>query len=112
MGGASRWWLHHALESLNTSLDGKLQLYRGEPLAILSQLASDTSAQGVYWNRCYEPWRIARDGEIKTALKAADIEVQSFNGSLLCRPGVDVRAPSAAAPSASTASPSAPAASS
>ena len=86
MGGASRWWLHHALESLNTSLDGKLQLYRGEPLAILSQLASDTSAQGVYWNRCYEPWRIDRDGEIKTALKAADIEVQSFNGSLLWEP--------------------------
>ena len=86
MGGASRWWLHHALESLNTSLHGKLQLYRGEPLAILSQLASDTSAQDVYWNRCYEPWRIARDGEIKTALKAADIEVKSFNGSLLWEP--------------------------
>ena len=86
MGGASRWWLHHALESLSASLHGKLQLYRGEPLAILSKLASDTSAQGVYWNRCYEPWRIARDGEIKTALKAANIEVQSFNGSLLWEP--------------------------
>ena len=86
MGGASRWWLHHALESLSASLHGKLQLYRGEPLAILSKLASDTSAQGVYWNRCYEPWRIARDGEIKTALKAANIEVQSFNGSLLLEP--------------------------
>ena len=86
MGGASRWWLHHALESLNISLHGKLQLYRGEPLAILSKLASAASAQGVYWNRCYEPWRIARDGDIKTALKAADIEVQSFNGSLLWEP--------------------------
>jgi deoxyribodipyrimidine photo-lyase len=86
MGGASRWWLHHALESLNQSFNGKLHIYKGEPQAILTKLASATSAQAVYWNRCYEPWRIARDGEIKAALKSADIEVQSFNGSLLWEP--------------------------
>ena len=86
MGGASRWWLHHALESLNQSFNGKLHIYKGEAQAILTKLASATSAQAVYWNRCYEPWRIARDGEIKAALKSADIEVQSFNGSLLWEP--------------------------
>ena len=27
MGGASRWWLHQALESLNLSLQGKLNIF-------------------------------------------------------------------------------------
>ena len=86
MGGASRWWLHHALESLNKTLNGKLNIFQGEPQAILTKLVEETSAQTVVWNRCYEPWRIARDGDIKAALKGADIEVESFNGSLLWEP--------------------------
>tara|TARA_Y100001960_G_scaffold332297_1_gene432282 strand:+ start:1681 stop:2028 length:348 start_codon:yes stop_codon:yes gene_type:complete len=42
--------------------------------------------KAVYWNRCYEPWRIHRDVDIKNHLKKADIKVQSFNGSLLWEP--------------------------
>ena len=86
LGGASRWWLHHALESLNTTLHGKLNIYQGEPLAILSQLAAENNASRVCWNRCYEPQSIERDGLIKSTLKQAGIEVQSFNGSLLWEP--------------------------
>ena len=86
MGGASRWWLHGALESLNQSLQGKLNIYRGDPLAVLSQLAQQTSATSVVWNRCYEPWRIARDAKLKARLKDQGIEVESHNGSLLWEP--------------------------
>lgn len=86
MGGASRWWLHHALESLNQALQGKLNIFQGEPLTILSKLAEQTSAGAVFWNRCYEPWRISRDGKIKAALKEAAIQAHSFNGSLLWEP--------------------------
>ena len=86
MGGASRWWLHHALISLNESLAGKLNIFQGDPQQILGQLAQQTSATAVMWNRCYEPWRIARDGNIKLALKELDIQVDSFNGSLLWEP--------------------------
>ena len=86
MGGASRWWLHGALESLNQSLQGKLNIYRGDPLAVLSQLAQQTSATSVVWNRCYEPWRIARDAKLKAQLKDKGIEVESHNGSLLWEP--------------------------
>ena len=86
MGGASRWWLHYALESLNESLQGKLNLFRGDPLPILSRLAKQYSAARVVWNRCYEPWRIARDSKIKTALQALGTEVESFNGALLWEP--------------------------
>jgi deoxyribodipyrimidine photo-lyase len=86
MGGASRWWLHHALISLNQSLAGKLNIFQGDPQQILGQLAQQISATAVMWNRCYEPWRIARDSNIKLALKDLDIQVDSFNGSLLWEP--------------------------
>ena len=86
MGGASRWWLHHALESLNKSLGSKLNIFHGDPLPILTQLVEQTSADSIVWNRCYEPWRINRDGNIKLALKALGVKVESFNGSLLWEP--------------------------
>ena len=86
MGGASRWWLHGALQSLNQSLQGKLNIYRGDPLAVISQLAQQTSATSVVWNRCYEPWRIARDAKLKSVLKEPRIEVENYNGSLLWEP--------------------------
>jgi deoxyribodipyrimidine photo-lyase len=86
MGGASRWWLHHALNDLNDALDGHLVVLQGPAKEQITELAKNTDAQAVYWNRCYEPWRIARDKEIKTSLKSMDIHVDSFNGSLLWEP--------------------------
>ena len=34
LGGASLWWLHHSLVSLNNSLAGALSLYCGNPIDI------------------------------------------------------------------------------
>jgi deoxyribodipyrimidine photo-lyase len=85
-GGASRWWLHHALLSLDKSLHGKLNIYQGDPLVILTELAENNNAGAVVWNRCYEPESIERDGLIKSSLKDAGLNVQSFNGSLLWEP--------------------------
>ena len=86
MGGASRLWLHHSLSALNKSLDGKLVLLKGNAAKEIPNLAKDAGAKGVYWNRCYEPWRINRDKKIKETLKENDIDAQSFNGSLLWEP--------------------------
>jgi deoxyribodipyrimidine photo-lyase len=86
MGAASRWWLHRSLEALSASLDGRLAVFRGNPGDILRQLVERDDAQGVYWNRCYEPWRIERDRQIKSELTAGGLEVRSFNGSLLWEP--------------------------
>ncbi len=86
MGGASRVFLNHSLEALNKSLKGRLQLLSGDASKLLPQLVADTGASAVFWNRCYEPWRIARDKKIKAALLKSDIEVHSSNGSLLWEP--------------------------
>ena len=86
MGGASRWWLHHALEDLNSSLDGNLNLFKGDASKVLPDLAAKIGASAIYWNRCYEPWRISRDAEIKIVMKEHGLDVKSFCGSLLWEP--------------------------
>lgn len=82
MGGASRWWLHQSLGALNESLNDLMVFAKGDPLPILKNLMEETGATEVYWNRCYEPWRIARDKIIKEEIDGA----KSFNGSLLFEP--------------------------
>lgn len=86
MGGASRWWLHHSLKILNASLDNRLSVYNGDPQTILDDILKRFDVEAVYWNRCYEPWRIKRDTCIKQNLKTRGIEVHTCNGSLLWEP--------------------------
>lgn len=86
LGEASQCWLHHSLTSLNESLGKKLSVYRGDPAVILKKLCKNFDVSSVFWNRCYEPWRIQRDSAIKKQLLEADIHVESFNASLLWEP--------------------------
>jgi deoxyribodipyrimidine photo-lyase len=86
MGGASRWWLHHSLCALSASLDHRLLVLCGDPLTLLPALAAAAGANAVYWNRCYEPWRIQRDGKLKKHLQENGREVHSFNAALLWEP--------------------------
>ena len=86
IGGASRWWLHQSLISLNNSLEGALSLYCGNPIDIFDDIVTRFDVNTVYWNRCYEPWRIERDAAIKDHLKTKGIGVKSTNGSLLWEP--------------------------
>ncbi len=86
IGQNSRNWQAAALSSLNNSLDGNLFYAEGDTLSILTHLIDTHNITHVYWNRCYEPSRIAYDKTLKQALTASGIEVQSFNGSLLWEP--------------------------
>jgi len=91
IGGASRWWLHCSLVRLDASLRGlgiPLVLRRGPALTVLPALAAEVSAGAVFWNRCYEPFQVARDTAIKSALSGAGVRVESLNGSLLVEPWV------------------------
>ena len=86
IGSASRWWLHHSLSALYKSLKGNLLIYIGDPKKILIDLIEEYSVKAVYWNRCYEPWQIARDKKIIKVLEAHNTESNSYNGSLLWEP--------------------------
>jgi len=59
MGGASRWWLHHSLESLDAALREKgsrLILRRGRSDEVLAKLAQEVGAAEVHALHHYEPW--------------------------------------------------------
>jgi deoxyribodipyrimidine photo-lyase len=88
-GGASRWWLHQSLASLDSDLarvGSRLVLERGASLLTLQKLIQQTGAGAVYWNRRYEPSVIAQDQAIKETLRGAGVLVESFNGALLNEP--------------------------
>ena len=86
LGSASKWWLHNSLNKLNESLNGKLLVFRGDPCEILNSLVQEHKITYISWNRCYEPWRIARDKKIKSTFETKDIKIESFSGSLLWEP--------------------------
>ena len=59
MGGASRWWLHHSLASLDADLramGSRLILRRGKCDDVLAALAGEIGATRVHALRHYEPW--------------------------------------------------------
>jgi deoxyribodipyrimidine photo-lyase len=89
IGGASRWWLHHSLASLDASLGTiglPLILRRGPAPAVIAELSKETGADAVFWNRTYEPYAIARDIALKQSLTARGVAVASFNAALLREP--------------------------
>ena len=58
-GGASRWWLHHSLESLGKSLaehGSRLILRRGDAVEELLDVAREVGAHTVHAHHHYEPW--------------------------------------------------------
>lgn len=85
VGAASKWWLQQSLERLGTRIP--LVIKRGKVEVILNDLIAEHGAKAVVWNRCYEPWAVSRDRDLKALLKEEiGIEVHSFNAGLLHEP--------------------------
>ena len=47
----------------------------GDPRDLLLEVVRNVKASAVFWNRCYEPFAIARDKELKISLQERGIEV-------------------------------------
>lgn len=89
LGGASKWWLHHSLQSLSeelSDLDLKLVIRSGPTQKVLKDLILETGASSVFWNRLYEPSAIQRDQAIQKELEIAGIETNHYNANLLFEP--------------------------
>jgi len=88
-GGASRWWLHQSLASLDASLSeigSKLIIRKGSTLEALRSLVKEIGAGAIFWNRRYEPTVIERDSKIKNTLHNEGLIIESFNAALLNEP--------------------------
>ncbi|WP_338466012.1 deoxyribodipyrimidine photo-lyase [Novosphingobium sp. ZN18A2] len=85
MGGASRWWLHHSLVSLDATLrakGSKLTLRRGRADVELARLAKECGASRIHALHHYEPWwRNAERALAKT------VDLCLHDGNYLAPPG-------------------------
>ena len=91
IGSASRWWLNESLKKLNDSLNHNLCFMSGDSIKCLNNLISTYNVKSVYFNKCYEPWRIQSDEKIINFLSNKDINTFQLNGSLLFEPESTVK---------------------
>ena len=88
-GGASCWWLHHALTDLDERLRqrGSRLIFRTGPTAeTLRAVAEEVGADRVVWNRRYEPNLAQRDARVRDALHEAGLETHVAESQLLHDP--------------------------
>jgi deoxyribodipyrimidine photo-lyase len=85
-GGASRWWLHHALVDLRASLAAfgvPLLVARGAADVVVPDVARRVGADAVFWQQRFEPWARSRDHRTAQVLRGAGAEVRTWAGFLL-----------------------------
>lgn len=90
LGGAARWWQQRSLALLDEALgahDVPLLRRQGDPRNIVADLAQETGASAVTWNRRYHEPACASDATITTHLEKQGVEVTSHAGYLLTEPG-------------------------
>ncbi|RLQ88027.1 cryptochrome/photolyase family protein [Notoacmeibacter ruber] len=88
-GSASRWWLHHSLESLSSSIrskGGSLILRSGRLVSAVESLIAETGACEVHASRRYDPAGLEADTELADALRDGDIPFYRHEGFLLHEP--------------------------
>tara|TARA_X000001036_G_scaffold310500_1_gene289234 strand:+ start:801 stop:2168 length:1368 start_codon:yes stop_codon:yes gene_type:complete len=86
LGSASRYWLHNALDSLNSSLGNAIVFKRGNYINTLKNIVEDYSIDCVYIDKSYTPNEITLDIKIESMLFDIGRELKSINCSLLWEP--------------------------
>lgn len=84
LGSASRWWLHHSLQSLSGSLKRlgvELYIARGNAAEVLPALAEEYGAEAVFWSRTYDPLGQAEEASVEVALSRKPISCRTFAGA-------------------------------
>jgi len=88
-GGATRWWLHHSLQSLKSdlrALGGDLVLLRGETTTVLKELMEETGAQHIYASRQYQPWSQPLESAVKSLTESHGGDFKRYPGTLIFEP--------------------------
>lgn len=89
LGAASRWWLHHSLESLASGLErigGRLDLFSGAAAPMVATILQESGGQKLVFNRRYERAEQAVDAAVSEAAESAGIAAENFIGSVVHEP--------------------------
>lgn len=90
LGAASRWWLHHSLSALQSSLKqlgANLHFIQGSALAVLPEIAKYFNSDLVVCSRIYEPASLKQDEELKNVLNKNNVQLKIAQGNILFKPG-------------------------
>ena len=89
LGGATKWWLHHSLADLAAGLEAKgsrLLLRRGPAAGIIRDLAQETGASTLLWNRRYGGPERDVDAGVKAWAAEQGLAAASFQANLMFEP--------------------------
>jgi deoxyribodipyrimidine photo-lyase len=89
LGGATRWWLHHSLVAVAAALEAygcRLLLRRGAAADIIAELAAETGATHLFWNRRYGLPERTVDAAVKEWAGNNGIQASSYQANLLFEP--------------------------
>ena len=79
-------FIHQQLEKLNNELESygsSMLVLQGDPIEVWSKLILDYPIGGVFVNRDYEPYSIARDAKIDAILRKNDIPFRAFKDQVI-----------------------------
>src|SRR5579863_7814524 len=89
IGGAACWWLAQSLRALNKDLAAlgvPLLLRKGPAARIIPELARESGASDVFWNKIAQAPHLTTERDLTAALRDLSIEAQAFAGDLLATP--------------------------
>ena len=89
LGGATRWWLHHSLTALASALEARnsrLLLRKGPAEQVVRDVAAETGAAHLFWNRRYGQPERTIDAAVKEWAGENGLAATSFQASLLFEP--------------------------
>ncbi len=89
LGSAQKWFLYHALKSLDESLGkigGCLHLRSGKSREIIREIINNENIGAVHWNRRCGKAELEIDAGLKAELQSVGVVVNSFQGNLLHEP--------------------------
>lgn len=90
IGSASRWWLHHSLQSLQQGLKElglSLSFFQGDSISILQKIIDETEPKYLVWNRCYEPRELISEKKLIELARIKNCKAKGFHANLLFEPG-------------------------
>ncbi|MEN9933825.1 MAG: hypothetical protein RLZZ387_404 [Chloroflexota bacterium] len=89
-GAARTAFMLDSLAALDRALHergSRLVLRRGPPLDVLRDVAEESGARGVCWNRDYTPFARERDARAEALLRARGLDVRTFADAVIIEPG-------------------------
>ncbi|MGE8055849.1 cryptochrome/photolyase family protein [Bacillus mycoides] len=91
VGGASKWWLHHAITDVQKQLEAlgsTLIIRKGNTQEEILSLSEEMNVNAVYWNVCYDPERLKYNQKMKRVFEDIGITCREFESHLLLEPWI------------------------